>query len=514
MNLDIPTGNKLRPINEILGTSYVPRTKDNSSNKRDSSSDLFRVSSIIDEFKSINSLFLGDDGVDGMIGTSNPSQFNLYSDIILNPSAISISEFQKMAYTMPVLSSGLTIIRLLILSKFGPYNHKNKKYKDFINKMIENMNRPMTEINEDILSFFYAGFFVGEKRYYSDGRYVYIIDVEPRPAQSIIFRVDAQGHLKDDGIIQYFFNNLWTGYGNFLSFNYNNGCGASRPNPYAARGDLDYPMRATWAQPIGTVVIPKEKCVHFAYKGIDGLTSPYGRSPLRPAYDSYVVRTEMTKITRNAANFKSSPIPVVIVSPNQAGRLLDDRDPFDIISDSLARLGEPGRGYLLIEGTKDSVTIDKIDSTADLDHIVGLNKYLDAQQLLSIFLAPELMGLADHGSNALGETQHDLLDQIVTSLADKMKQSVWIEQIVKPMLKLNFGEKEDFGSFDSNENVSSNVALNIEKGQFLASQGVKLKSSALLAMMDLDEDVMESENNDIEPNTKKVTPALRSRYAG
>ena len=125
------------------------------------------------------------------------------------------------------------------------------------------------------------------------------------------------------------------------------------------------------------------------------------------------------------------------------------------------------------------------------------------------------MGLADRGSNALGEEQHDLLDKIVTSIANKIKKTVWIDQVVKPMLQINFNEQEDFGSFDSNENVSSNIALNIEKGQFLASQGIKLKSNTLLAMMDLDEDAMESDNNPVAGSPQEdVKPAGRSRYAG
>jgi hypothetical protein len=460
----------------------------------------FEVSTVIDEFQGMNENLIVNDGEKGVIGTANPYQFNLFSDLITNPSSISISEFQKMVYTQPILSAGLTILNNLIKNEFGSFQHKNKKYQEFIQIMFDNFDRPFDEILIDMQTAWWAGFSVGEKKYKSDGRYVYITDIEPRPAQSIIYRVDSQGHLKDDGIIQYYFNNLWIGYGNLLSFNSIGPNGRVTPNPYASRGDFDYPWRTVWAQPIGTVIIPKNKCVHFAYKGLDGLTSPYGRSLLRAAYDSYLVRSDMNRILHNSANYKASPIPVVIIDPNQA----NDPSGYDVFEETefaLQNLGVAGGGnsYLLFRGTKESVIMDKMDSTANLQDLVGVSEYFDKMMLTAILFPSELAGLSDKGSYALGKTQQDLLGRNVTSMCEMLRNCI-IEQVVKPTLQLNFNEQEDFGSFEVTDNVAEDVALNLDKLNSLLNYGIKLKPGAIAAMLDISEDSIESWNNPVVDN--------------
>ncbi len=456
----------------------------------------FEISSVIDEFSAVNNSILVNDGDKTMLGTAIPYLYNLYSDLIVNPSSVSVSEFQKMVYSQPVIKAALTMLGNLVKNEMGKYQHINQKYKDLINKMFDNMNRSFDDLITDMLTSLWAGFYVGEKKYVSDGRYIYVADIEPRPAQSIIYRVDSQGHLKEDGIIQYYFNNLWTGYGNLLAFNQVNSCGGQRPNPYASIGDFDYPWRIVWAQPIGTVIIPKSKCVHFAYKGLDGLDSPYGRSLLRDAYDSYLVRAELTKITRNAANFKASQIPVVIVNPDQTNTD-EGQSAFDQIGYNLETLGTAGgdNPYLLIQGVgggdQQSIWLDRLDSTADLKDFVALNTYFDAQMLLSCLFQSDIMGLSDKGSYGLGESQQDLIGRNINAIVKMLKQCV-IKQVVQPILEVNFNEKEDFGTFANIDNVSEDVALNLDKLGTLRNEGIKLTTEAIMKMLDLHIDDVES----------------------
>lgn len=455
----------------------------------------FEVSSVIDEFQGMNQNLIVNDGEKGIIGTANPYQFNLFSDLITNPSSVSISEFQKMVYTQPIIAAGLTIQGNLIKNEIGPYQHKNKKYEEFINNMLQNMDQSFDQIIDNMLTFRWSGFSIGEKKYESDGRYVYVKDIEPRPAQSFIFRVDSQGHLKDDGIIQYYFNNLWVGYGNLLSFNAVGPNGQSIPNPYASRGDFDYPWRTVWAQPIGTVVIPKSKCVHCVYKGLDGLTSPYGRSLLRSAYDYYLAGSNLNRIAVNAANFNAHPIPAIIISPDQANTT-DGVNVLEDIAGQLNNLGNNGSSnpYILFTGTKESVIIDKLDNVANLGDIVGMKEYFDKMLLTAILFPSELAGLSDKGSYALGKTQQDLLGRNVTAIANIVKECL-IQQVVKPCLQLNFNEQEDFGNFASADNVAEDVALNMDKLNTLMNHGIKLKPEAIMEMMDLNYEAVESINN-------------------
>jgi hypothetical protein len=460
----------------------------------------FEISSVIDEFQGMNQNLIVNDGYKGIVGTSNPYQFNLFSDLITNPSSVSISEFQKMVYTQPVIKVGLTILMNLIKNQIGKYTHKNKKIQDFINEMIDNMKRSFAdEIISDIFTGVWAGFSICEKRYDTDGRYVVVKDLEPRPAQSIIYRVDSQGHLKDDGIIQYYFNNLWTGYGNLLAFNQIAPNGLQTPNPYASKGDFDYPWRTVWAQPIGTVVIPKDKCVHFVYKGLDGLTSPYGRSLLRDIYDYYVAKSELNRITRNAANANSSPIPFVTIDPNQANQVQPNgQTVMNAVGDALDNLNTPGgANYVLMQGKmNESVWINTLNTAVNVDHYVNLNKYYDSMMLTGVLLPSELAGLSDKGSYALGQTQQDLLGRNVDSIANQIK-SCLIQQLIKPLLQTNFNEHQNFGAFAKNDNVAEDIALNLDKINSLRFEGIKLKPESIMEMLDLPMDYVESINNPI-----------------
>jgi hypothetical protein len=456
----------------------------------------FEISSVIDEFQGMNENLIVNDGYSNIDGTSNPYQFNLFSDLITNPSSVSISEFQKMVYTQPIIATGLTVLINLVINEIGPYHHKNKKHEEFIQNMIDNFTRPFHDILKDMLTAIWAGFSMGEKRYGSDGRYVTVLDIEPRPASSIIFRVDSQGHLKDDGIIQYYFNNLWTGYGNLLAFNQVGADGKQQPNPYASRGDFDYPWRTVWAQPIGTIMIPKNKCVHFVYKGLDGLTSPYGRSLLRAIYNYYLAQTQMLGTTLNAANSAAQPIPVIVIDPNQT-TLADGTNVLDDIGNQLEQMKSPGgANYLLMAGKKESIIIDKLNTAIDLDKFVNVSNYYDKLMLTGVLFPGELAGLSDKGSYALGKTQQDLLGRNVASIVDSLK-SCLIQQLVKPLLELNFNEKDDFGSFGENENVAEDISLNLDKINALRYEGIKLKPEAIMGMMDISMDSVESFNNPI-----------------
>jgi hypothetical protein len=502
----------LRGVQGKRNNSIVaPYPKNRTANGMKGGRQRFEISSVIDEFSAVNNSILVNDGDPTMFGTAIPYLYNLYSDLVVNPSSVSVSEFQKMAYSQPVLSNGLTLLFNLIKNEIDKYSHEKPLYKDFINDMFANMDRSFDAFLTDLLTALYTGFYVGEKKLVSDGRFQYVQDIQPRPAQSIIYRVDSQGKLKDDGIIQYYFNNLWTGYGNLLAFNQvGPGC-QQRPNPYASIGDFDYPWRTVWAQPIGTVIIPKDKCVHFAYKGLDGLDSPYGRSLLRSAYDSYLVRAEMTKITRNAANNKASKIPFITVDPSQTATD-EGQEAFDQLGETLRNLGGNQDGsnpFVLLQGRQgESVWIDGLDSTANLDQFINMNKYFDGQMLLSTLFQADLMGLSDKGAYALGETQQDLVGRNVNAIVEMVKGCI-IDQVVKPALMTNFNEKDDFGTFDMKDNVAEDVALNLDKLNSLRDEGVKLTTEAVLAMMDISKDALESDNNP-PPSQQQGAPGMNN----
>ena len=426
------------------------------------------------------------------IGTRIPWLQNMYTDLVVNPSSVSLSEFQRMTYTKPVLAVGLTILKNLVINKIDKFQHKNKKYVEFMDKMVKGFQTPFKSVLEEMFTGVSMGFYLGEKIYNSDGRFVYITDIAARPASSIVYRVDPAGNIKEDGVIQYYFNNMWVGYGNLLA--YSNAAG-DNPNPYASRGDMNYPWRTVMYQPIGTVVIPRSKCVHFAYQGTDGLSSPYGRSLLRCAYDSSLAHTEMLKNNLIAANFKASNLPIVTVDPEGYMGCIDPvtNEVIDPVAnaDNAMSAAAGGNSYLVMVGKRDkSIWYDEFKSVADISDLLEMTEYLDKMQLISVLLPSEIAGLSDKGSYGLGEIQKDLLDRNVESIAMRMKESL-IRDIAKPMLQLNFGENDDFGTWGSRDDVAEDIELNIQILQELKSNGYKVNEEALAKMLGIEADSLE-----------------------
>ena len=441
-----------------------------------------------------------DTGNSDTIGTRIPWLQNMYTDLIVNPSSVSLSEFQRMTYSKPVISVGLTILKNLVVSKIDTFQHKNKKYVEYMEKLIKGLKTPFKSVLEEMFTGVSMGFYLGEKIYNSDGRYVFITDIAARPASSIVYRCDPAGNIKEDGVIQYYFNNMWTGYGNLLSYG-NNG----NPNPYANRGDMNYPWRTIMYQPIGTVVIPRSKCVHYAYQGTDGLSSPYGRSLLRSAYDYTLAHTEMLKNNLIAANFKASNLPIVTINPEGYTNAVDQNtgEKIDPVANADAAMASAagGNSYLVMVGeVGKSIYYDEFKSVADISDLLEMTEYLDKIQLISVLLPSEMAGLSDKGSFGLGEIQKDLLDRNVESIALHMKESL-IRDIAKPMLQLNFGETEDFGTWGMRDDVAEDIELNIQILQELKAQGYKVNEKALAKMLGIEADSLEKiPANEMEQN--------------
>lgn len=451
----------------------------------------WNTNKIIEQWRTENMEMIPDDGNPQMIGTSIPFIWSMISNIITNPDPVSISEYKKMKDGVDVLQAGLVYLYSLIIEKFGTYQHKNKKYEAFIQEMFNTMNRPFYSILEEMLSAIWAGFYVGEKQYEFKNFAWYITDVRPRPQQSIMFAVDSQGILLEDGIIQYFFNSSFAGYGNLFSYNGVMPNGTPRPNPYAPRGKMDYPWRTSWVMPVGALSIPRAKCVHFAFKGCDSIDQPYGISQLGSAYDWYLKRCSMPNVAYNAAYFRASPIPVIAIDPDQANT--DDGQTFmDEVNDAFANLGSASSnpfislwGRMGSSATKDqSVWIQELKSTANLDELVNLMKYIDSRILTAILFPSELMGLSDKGSYALGESQKDLIGRAIDFYIRRVRSAV-IEDIVKQTLYINFGETKDFGEFTTEYNVSEDIALNVDKIKTTTSLGLELTPESYLNMLNI-----------------------------
>lgn len=410
-------------------------------------------SDILKNFSDFNKFIKPDSDDKGVLGTAIPYLYSLYGDIAVNPSTVSTSEFQKMAYGDPTIYSCITYMMVLIINRIGEFEHENADIKHLVNYSLNNLKIGKRRFLESMLTAIWAGFSAGEKVYGLYDRKIIIENVVPLPAVSLIFRIDTNGFVREDGVVQYFYNNLLTGYANLLSFGSVSPNGMQYPNPQARKGDLDYPLRTPWAQPVGTLLLPRDKLIMFNIHGTDGLMNPYGRSMLRSVYDKYTHKQALLQIAMIGANFKSSPVPIFYVDPTVPITLPNGQtiDLAQDIAQQITRLR--GNGFLVINGKKGAmVDNDVINNTADLTQFTQLLTYYNNEIREGLLTPTSLLGNTDGGSYALSLTQSSAHSKFIDSLTEQVCD-VLITSFAKDIIQSNWKGEKNWGYFKVNEDT-------------------------------------------------------------
>lgn len=448
---------------------------------------------ILDEFLKVNSMWKMNNE-EGIEGTSIPFVYNLIGSWLINPSTVSLDTFQRMAYSDPVITSALEYNSSVISNTIGEYHHPDSKIQEFVRDCFKRLKGGKDQLIRDIMTCMWSGFFCGEKVYSSYSEFIdgklWIKEVLPLPAMSLIFRVDNAGRL-ENFIYQYVYYAGAPGIQNILSSNYGGGslegdieflgnrCATNSPDALSYEGDFTIPIRSTNIQMIGLQPIPRGKIIHYARKGQDGLNNPYGRSMLRAAYNFYILKCAMLQFLAVASKIKSFPLLLAYVDPNalsaptsvtpefpnamQQPYQVNAQQAVDTVADILSQ--SRGDNAIVLPWMKNiGCLVDTVHCEGNTDLLINTMNFLDDQLQKSLFFPSSMLGGGAGASYAMGTSQNSIHSKLLSADRNAIAGTL-VTEFVKDIIVKNFPEEQHknfFGWFDA-ELLNTEDKINVLK---------------------------------------------------
>lgn len=187
----------------------------------------------------------------------------------------------------------------------------------------------------------------------------------------------------------------------------------------------------------GEIVLPPNKFIVYTHKPHWG--NMYGTSDLRPAYRPYYLKDMALRGWGMYLDRHSVPPVIVKVPP---GMSKSDRDDLEQAFERL----QPKT----VLSYPDGVDVELLEPSGKSGG-QEFEKAIDRYDLMiaRALLLPDLLGYGKTtgGSYNLGEKQVDIFKLTLNSLRSRVEEQIVMEQILKPLFKMNFGEKVAYPIF-------------------------------------------------------------------
>lgn len=390
--------------------------------------------------------------LDAQVGTSIPTFFGQLSQLIVNPSNINVGILSRMIDTDDTISSSVEFKSLMVISKIGDYHHENKEIRDFVNDFLKRLERPTwQETLEGILTGQAFGYSVSEIVWGLDKKLNKVpVKIPTYHPATICFEVNDNGHIVDDGVIQ--FTSQFSVGNNPNNYIPTQKYGYKVKNPFETPFDRLYPRRIPFMNNFYLVRIPRSKVIHYVYRFGQAFGSPYGKTPVRTAHLLWQLKNFLLKQMGVGAKRKNSPLlwGTAPVGQNKVGvgnenGVEEQLSPAQALMKVLSNLesddavvtGPENLGY------KISAIMNQIQLNGYTDAINELNTWM-----FRCFLLPSLvMTDGSAGSRALGDKHFQIVDQIASTEATNLCNTI-ITDLIRPAIEQNFGEQDDYGKFN------------------------------------------------------------------
>lgn len=185
-----------------------------------------------------------------------------------------------------------------------------------------------------------------------------------------------------------------------------------------------------------TVTVPMEKVVHYAWDS--EFDNPYGRSDLASCYQWFWAKKTIYKFWMIYADKFASPIPLV----EQERGLSAEQDA--ALATAMANY-HTSNFLKLPKGV--TVTLAQASGTGGAFYIQSINQ-CNAEMARAI-LAQSLTINENQktGTQAQANVHKDTLQHILDKVQNDIEKNVVLEQLIKPLIDMNFGAQEGYPKF-------------------------------------------------------------------
>lgn len=416
-------------------------------------------------------------------GSGIPFFAAMMGDILINPSTVSPLTFRKMMETDDVIYHALDYNSSSVVDSIGEYSHPNPDIERTIRYMFGNLRRGFDTVVRDMAMAVGMGFSVHSLKWDYDKKVGgnIIVDAKPLPQSTILFRADAEGYIKEDGVGQFVYNAYFQNVANLNSLGFWNwgfpasnifpsgtvgaagGCDGWSGGPVdamASGGDLEYPFRIPWYTPIGLVWINRRNVMVYSHYGVTNQMNPYGKAALRAVYGLWLQTLALQEMRNLAISRRSSPLLLVYCNQNTPLQNADasqrqNQQPIyateaakrameDVNSVSTVVLpGMPGTMF----------QVDKVDIQGNIDFFQKIENDLNDRKKTALGVPTHVTAGGDGASYALAYMHGQSNSRIVATNRNNIL-SCLIRQVVWPVIEENFTPEEhggERGKFDDKQ---------------------------------------------------------------
>jgi len=356
----------------------------------------------------------------GQIGSQLYTTFILFDKAVANPDSANLIEYERMLDSDETVAAGVEFMTMSALNKLDMYrNESNPKIETFINECFEMMDGTLIQLCADVLTAIWAGYSGSEIVYKADGsriRWDYIATYHPR---TVFVNIEPEtGRLNQETPITQF---RWF---------------AGSP-----------------------IQIPRNKAILFSHNARFG--NWYGTSQLRRIRKNWLLKDPVLKMWVNAVDKFGTPLVAAMVPD---GDIQDPDNPtksdgtqnlisnIDYMSRLLANL-QNGTGLAMASGTGDEKTDIKslFGGGAGMGQAFdGLVGYLNKMIFRGMLVPSLIFDNGSSGSYALGQAHFDIYTIMLDNIYKRMTEAL-LEQLVRPLVDMNFGPQKDYGEFPERE---------------------------------------------------------------
>lgn len=333
-----------------------------------------------------------------------------WTTVLRNLDTLKLDDFEDMLKSDETCKFGIWFLKLAALSRIGDYTHGEGRVESFVRDTFAAMRGTVARAGAGILSALPYGYSVTEIVWRPEGNRTVIEALEPVYPRSIGFVLDTEeGSPTKNQVLQI----------------------------------LQWPRQS---QQVDLTATP-HKVVHYVFDSDFG--NPYGQSILKAAWVPWFIKKALrprwgTTMERYGApwTIARTTEPTAVVEDPETGEQVRVDVLLNRMLEQMAACG--------------SFVTDK-DTEIDFQQVTGRSLGTDFENtenhwnkmIFRALFVPSLLfdtGKGGGGAYALGAQHFDVFVLFLEWLVGDLVETL-IEQLVRPLVELNFGRQRDYGTF-------------------------------------------------------------------
>lgn len=331
---------------------------------------------------------------------------------LIPPREVALGLYRRMAQTDATIAACLEFVTTSALTRLGDYSHPDARICEFVKLNFELLAGSFTDTCRDLLSCLWAGFSVAEIVTELKGGMIWLHSLPLLPCETVTFRINEDTENINYGEIEEIIQ-----------------------RPYQV---------AEARLPVGKCVVMKNR-----YSGAVN-NDPYGMSRLQVVLGAWKRKEQLTDDWNcTLSNYALPLIKYKLDDPEAEvqGVNGESEKAYKAAARQIRNWTNKNNGFIYGEGND----LDFIFPPGSIGDAFDRGvMYWDRIIMRGLLIPSLLFEAGDVGSYALGQEHMALFQQGLDALISNLTETL-LEQLIRPLITVNFGEQSSWGTFEVKE---------------------------------------------------------------